>query len=383
MHIGIEATAWDLRRGFGRHLRCLVTALLALESGHRFSLFSDCPSLPADLPGETRVVATGNGDPKAAGQPRTPRELWRLSRTLADPSLDILLFPSVHSFVPVWSRAQKIVILHDVTADLYPAMTFGSWRDRWLWNLKVALARWQAHRLVTVSEHSRQGLVQRFGCAQIEVLGEASDPIFRPLEEAELSPGLRARGVSVDRRLLVYVGGFAPFKNVAGLLASFARLAFQPHLLDVDLILVGEDRGDVFHSSVDELRSQVASLGLDRRVHFTGFVSDPELVGLLNLATLLVLPSFNEGFGLPAVEAAACGCPVVATQSSPLPQLLGRGGLFVDPHAPEQLQQALEQVLSDSELRSRMASAALAAARRLSWEDPARRLLTLLEKSVA
>jgi glycosyltransferase involved in cell wall biosynthesis len=103
---------------------------------------------------------------------------------------------------------------------------------------------------------------------------------------------------------------------------------------------------------------------------------------LLNLSTVLVLPSFMEGFGLPAIEAAACGCPLVATTASPLPSLLGDGGLFIDPSQPEELEVALTQVLESESLRSQMRDAGLAAARQLTWESAAQQMIVLMQKVV-
>lgn len=372
MHVGIEATAWDMQRGFGRHLRSLVGALWSLKPRHRFTLFSAVPGW-SGLPENVRTTQVPAG--------RSFRELCGLSRALSDPKLDVLLFPSVHSFVPTWSRARKLVILHDVTADLYPGLAFGTWRDRLLWRIKTRWAIWQAHRLLTVSEHSRQGLRRKWGDRDIEVLGEASDPIFQPRSLPGPSPLLVGRGVPKGRRLVVYVGGFAPFKNLSRLLDAFGRIAAKPQFRDVHLILVGEDRKEVFHSEVEALRQKIQAQCLGHRVCFTGFLADSDLVELLNLSVVLTLPSLNEGFGLPAVEAAACGCPVVATRESPLPELLGSGGIFVDPYSPAELQAALERVLSDRDLRDRMSRAALAQAGQLRWETAAHRLLAVLEAS--
>ena len=115
---------------------------------------------------------------------------------------------------------------------------------------------------------------------------------------------------------------------------------------------------------------------------FTGYLSDEEVVQLLNLSELLLLPSFCEGFGLPAVEAAACGTPAVVTTRSPLPQLLGEGAVAVDPLNRAGWREAIAGILSDSGRGERMSIAALAAARRLSWENSARQLLSAFEEVV-
>jgi glycosyltransferase involved in cell wall biosynthesis len=121
----------------------------------------------------------------------------------------------------------------------------------------------------------------------------------------------------------------------------------------------------------------VEALGLSNRVVFAGFLEDGDVVALLNLATVLLLPSLMEGFGLPAVEAAACGCPVIATKASPLEGLLGDGGVYIEP-VEREIARALERVLSSEDMRLRMSEEALRAARRLTWDRAARQLMEVI-----
>jgi glycosyltransferase involved in cell wall biosynthesis len=176
------------------------------------------------------------------------------------------------------------------------------------------------------------------------------------------------------------VGGFSPHKNLETLVAAFARIASHSELSDARLVMVGEYKREVFHSYFGFIKQQVEDLGITDRVLFTGYLPDDELLVLLNLSTVLVLPSLMEGFGLPAIEAAACGCPVIATTASPLPTLLGEGGLFIDPTNAEDLELALTRVLGSETLRKRMREAGLFAASQLTWHGAARQMLSLIQK---
>ena len=153
---------------------------------------------------------------------------------------------------------------------------------------------------------------------------------------------------------MTYVGGFGPHKNLERLVRVFATLSRLPEFDDVRLVMVGEFAREVFHRHFGAIRALVAELGIDDRVIFTGYLPDEELVVLLNRSTVLVLPSLMEGFGLPAVEAAACGCPVVATTASPLPDVLGEGGLYTDPGSTEQLEQASDRSCLPKNFEPRM-----------------------------
>jgi glycosyltransferase involved in cell wall biosynthesis len=385
MRIAVDATCWSQLRGYGRHARCLLGALLRLDTANHYTFVVDSPEIRPPLPERVDLRLVDARRPTtvaaAASGRRSVGDLWRMSRAMSAAGADLLLFPTVYSYVPVWSGARKIVVIHDVIVETYPELSLPSRVARCLWSLKVGLARRQADAVVTVSETSRQGIIDRFKLPpdRVFVVGEASDPVFRVLEAPRLTSRLRSLGVTGSGRSVVYVGGFGPHKNLGALVDVFGRLAARSEFEDVQLVMVGNYQDDVFHSEFTTLRDQVAAGGLERRVVFTGYLPDDELVVLLNLATAMVLPSLLEGFGLPAVEAAACGCPVIATTASPLPALLGAGGLYVDPRKHEELEAALSRVLSSESLRRALRAAGLASAGRLTWEAAARQMLGVLQ----
>lgn len=387
MRIAIDATCWHNARGYGRHARALLRALVAADRDSSYTFFLDAPA-PAHEPlperAEVRLVQASSPTAVAASSAgrRSLRDMGRMSRALSTSGFDVVLFPTIYSYVPLWSRAKKVVMIHDVIAEKFPALTLPSWTARLFWKAKVALGRWQADALVTVSEHSRRGIVEHFRLSpeRVHVVGEASDPAFRLLQNPAFSPRLQQLGLHQRGRTVVYVGGFNPHKNLETLVRSFARLAQHPDLADVHLVLVGDYKNEVFHSYYGTVRRLVEEAGLTQRVTFTGFLLDEDLAILLNHAALLALPSLLEGFGLPAVEAAACGCPVLATTASPLPELLSAGGVFVDPHDQTGWDKALVDLLRSDEKRQQMRKAALAAAARLTWDAAAQQMMAVLRK---
>ena len=134
------------------------------------------------------------------------------------------------------------------------------------------------------------------------------------------------------QRLILYVGGLAPHKNLAGLIEGFAKAVSDDALGDVDLVLAGDPKGDGFHSNVEDLHASVKAKGLGERVHFPGFVPDAILPALYSDALAVAMPAFSEGFGLPAAEAITCGTPVIATKGGAVAEVVGSAGLFFDPH---------------------------------------------------
>jgi glycosyltransferase involved in cell wall biosynthesis len=388
VRIGVDATCWENTRGYGRHARALLTALVALDHDNDYTFVLDTPPAIASLPAGagTRLVRSGAPTVVAASARghRAIGDMWRVGRALSAGDFDVVLFPTIYSYVPVLTRARKIIVIHDVIADTYPQLTLPSPTARILWKAKVAAGLRQADAIVTVSDFSRDGIVQRFGIQpeRIAVVGEASDPVFRRLPDAALTTRLRDLGVPEAGRLVVYVGGFSPHKNLEPLVDAVASLASRPGFEDIRLVMVGEHKREVFHSYFDVVARRVAAAGLANRTIFTGYLADEDVVVLLNRSAVLALPSLIEGFGLPAVEAAACGCPVVATTASPLPGLLGDGAICVDPREPGGLAAALERVLASESLQASMRKAGLDAAGRLTWEAAARQMLDVL-RSVA
>lgn len=388
MRVGIDLSCWASRRGYGRFVRNLVQALLALRPRQDLVFLLDAQSADRpDLPdGGCRIVATTREAPTAAASAvgrRSLRDLAAMSAAAARARLDTLFFPSVYTWFPVPTNATVILGVHDVIAEDYPDLVFPDPRGRRLWALKGRLARWQADFLLTVSAHARAGVLRHFRCPpeRVWVVGEAPDAAFRPLAPGEIDRGLLGSwGLGEGDPFLVYLGGLNPHKNLGTLLDALAALRRRPGLESTRLVVIGELESDPFTPGAAEVRARTSALGLDGTVVFTGFLGDEEVVHFLSAARALVLPSFAEGFGLPAVEAAACGTPVVATRNSPLPELLDGGGLFFDPKDGGALLEALACLLADEGERARKGRIALERARALTWERSARQMLDLLDE---
>jgi glycosyltransferase involved in cell wall biosynthesis len=385
MRIGIDATSWHNNRGYGRHARSLIRELVRLDSANRYTLFFDSREGAGGLPPNAAIRLVAASRPAAvaaaASGRRSLADMWAVSRAISREPLDLVLFPTIYSYVPVWTAARKLVIIHDVIAETYPHLTLPRLPARVFWKTKVALGRWQADALVTVSEYSRRRIVEYFRVPpeSVFVVGEAGDPAFRRLPGAAPTPLLGSLGLDGRRPAIVYVGGFSPHKNLEALVGAFAALAREERFRDTLLVMVGEYKKETFHSYFGTIAAQVERLGLQDRVIFPGYLPDEELAVLLNLSTVLALPSLMEGFGLPAVEAAACGCPVVATKASPLAELLGEGVISIEPEQGA-LERGLRAVLDSPGLRARMGEAAHRAASALTWEAAARQMMEVMRK---
>lgn len=387
LHVGIDATCWNNRRGYGRHARSLLGALVALDRSNHYTLVLDGAPPQENLPDNVtvRIVSTSAPTTVAASAEghRSLPDMWKMSRALSDSHFDAVFFPTVYSYVPVLTRARKIVMIHDAIAETYPELTTPRRVARAFWKLKVKAGQFQADALLTVSEYSRRELVKCLGVPadRVHVVGEAADPVFRCLPCPVPTARLASFDINFHQPVVVFVGGFSPHKNLPVLMDAVAELALRKGFAELQMVMVGDHQNEVFHSHFQELREHARKLGIQDHVIFTGYLPDQEVVVLLNLATVLVLPSLMEGFGLPAFEAAACGCPVIATKASAVPDLLGDGGLYIQPTDVSALESSLRLVIESPEVRTRMKAAALEASARLTWSAAARQLLDVLQMS--
>jgi len=389
MIIGIDATCWANGRGYGRFARELMRAMTRLAPDDQFVCFGDRRSFEAypDPAPNVRLVAVAvDESPTVAASANSHRsltDLLRLTRAVSREKLDAFFSPSVYTFFPLPPGLPAVVTIHDTIPERFPALTLPTRRARFFWSLKVRLALMQARMVLTVSEYSAKSIAQVLHVPRhrIRVSVEAPAAAYRPVSPDEARAAARRAGLPDEAPWFIYVGGFNPHKRVDLILRAHAALVeagkSPPHLL-----LVGSRNGDVFHKEAEQLDGIVRDAGTGQLVHWTGFVADEELRPLLAGATALLLPSEAEGFGLPAVEAAACGTPVIATVESPLPDLLTGGGIFVKPGDLAGLQDAMRRLLEDPVLRATMGRRALEKAAALSWDRGAEGALAAIRESV-
>jgi glycosyltransferase involved in cell wall biosynthesis len=375
MRIGIDGGTWNNQRGFGRFTRELVRAL-SPSGPHRYTLFLSPDAEGASVPPHVDIVRVPvRVAPSVAASAdgwRSPSDMWRMSRAMSRAPIEAVFFPAVYTYVPILGPMPVVVGIHDVIAERYPDLVFATGRARWFWRLKVAAAVRQATRIVTVSAHSRRGIHKMLGVPfdRIHVVSEAPADVFRRIGDRSVVDDALARlGLSPATPVVAYLGGLSPHKNLLRLVTAFSRIVREGHG-DARLLLIGDFERDVFYSSYPALRAIVAR-ECPAHVIFTGRLEDDVVACLLNGVSALVLPSMDEGFGLPAVEAAACGAAVIATRESAMPDVLGDAALYVDPASENDIHGALTRVLNDPNLRRDLGARAAARVADLSWRATA------------
>jgi len=336
----------------------------------------------------TVVVETRHPAVQAASHEgrRSIRDVLAMTRAASRHRLDAFFFPSVYTWFPLFPSVHAVVTIHDAIAERFPELTVPTRRARFFWGLKVRLALMQSRGVLTVSEFSARDIARVLGVApaRIAIASEAPASAFKPSDDPkDIDRIAHKYGLPENASWFIYVGGFNPHKNVTDIVRSHARLAAEIGGDAPYLVLVGTRDADVFQGEMPEIEKTVREAGHERLVIWTGFVPDQELRHLNSGAIALVLPSDAEGFGLPAIEAAACGTPSIATTESPLPNLLRGGGVFIAPRDQAALLDAMRTLATDPDRRSALGAVALARSRELEWESGARAAVAAIRRAAA
>lgn len=389
MRIGVDATCWANPRGYGRFTRELTPVMAAQAPGDTFVCFVDQRAanvFDLRLPNVEMSLVRLDQSPTtaaAADDHRSLLDMFRLTWAVSRASLDVFWSPSAYTFFPLPPRLPAVVTIHDAIADRFPELTLPTRQARLFWRLKMSLAIAQADLVLTVSDFAAEEIKRVLGVnpSRIRVALEAPADAYRHRPSPqEVSDAAIRYHLPAGARWFVYVGGFNPHKHVDVLVRAVATLGRELGPQAPHLVLVGPTSSDVFHSDQGRIQQVIRDEGIEDRVHWPGFVPDEQLRLIHASALALVLPSECEGFGLPAVEAAACGTAVIATTESPLPQLLAGGGLFVAPRDAGALVAALRTMATDEPGREAMGRQARVRANELTWDRGARAALAALRE---
>jgi glycosyltransferase involved in cell wall biosynthesis len=308
--------------------------------------------------------------------------MFKFTRAAWRSGLDLFYSPSVYSYFPLPPALPAVVTIHDAIAERFPDLTLPARKDRLAWRAKVTLAKAQSKLILTVSPYAAREIATHLHIApnRIRVTLEGVSEVFRPSRAADIRDAADRAGVPAGRRWVIYVGGFGPHKRVDVLLRAHADVARRQGPRAPLLLLAGP-LGAGFHEDTASLRRIIRESGTEAFVRWIGYVPDEDLRHLHSGALALALVSASEGFGLPAVEAARCGAPVIATTESPLPEILAGGGVFVAPGDPAPVARAIERLLDDEAGRREMGEIAREKASLLSWPRAARLALDALEEA--
>jgi glycosyltransferase involved in cell wall biosynthesis len=362
MRIGIDATALPPQPvGAGNYIIQLIRALASLKVNDEFVIFAQqrgqaLISLPENDSFEWTILEDRNP---------VSRLIWEQTlfpQLIKRSGVDLL--HSMHYTRPVRLPCASVVTFHDMTFFLYPELHTRA--KRLFFPLAIRASARQADALTAVSESTRQDAIRILGISPEKIAATqlGVDPAFRPINDAGFKRVI-AEKYDLPERFILYVGLLEPRKNLPMLIRAYKRLIDGGE--NFKLVLVGR-----YGWRYEELLRQINNLDLEGMVHFTGYVSQEDLPLVYNLSSLFVYPTLYEGFGLPALEAMACGVPVITTDVSSLPEIVGEAGILVPVNNVEALYGAMIAVLGDEDLRRKMINKGIQRAAKFTWEQTAK-----------
>lgn len=357
MRIAIDMqTTLAQKTGMGFYVQNLVDTLERLDRTHEYVKI--LPSTEQDFNSARRWWWDQVGFPRAAAS--SGADLWHQPAFSA----------------PIRHGKPLVVTIHDLIAihfaediPLGSRLYFGKW---------MPFSYRFADHIIAISEYTKRDVINLLGLPdeQITVIHEAADEVFRPIRERDELERVRAK-YKTGSRYILHVGTLNPRKNLEFLVRVFAvaRKKVGPSW---KLVITGK-KGWYYEG----LFQAVAALGLQDSVVFTGYVDEADKPALYNAASIFAFPSLFEGAGLPPVEAMRCGVPVVSSNTSSLPEMVGAGGILLSPTDAKGWVRALTSLMTDASLRREYAAKGQKQAKRFSWERTARETIAVYERVLA
>jgi glycosyltransferase involved in cell wall biosynthesis len=367
MRIGIDTRilSWNWT-GPWRYLSNLLKQLAKIDCSNEYFLFSHKnEAVPRIVQSNMKNVLI-----ESYLKGRTLDPIWSnllLPVALSRNRIDI--FHSPYQILPLVRFRPSIVTIHDIAFEIYPRDF--SIEDRIGLKMFTRLAAQAADIVIVPSIHGKTNITQLYKIpeSKVRVIYEAASEIFRPIDKKEAKERI-AQKYQIKNDFILYVGFIRPRRNIPTLLKAFHRLKKQ-YNLSHKLVIVGDSNPENIDFS-DFVKSDLQK----EIIHFRR-IPDEDMPLLYNAAEIFVYPSLYEGFGLPLVEAMACGTPIVASNAPPMPEMVGDAGLFVDPFDSSQMSQTIYDILADEYLRSNLREKSLKRSLFFSWKKTAEKTLSV------
>jgi glycosyltransferase involved in cell wall biosynthesis len=366
MHVAINAhllahTSSFRRAGVSHYIEQVLIHLGQIDRTNQYSVYTTrgLDSQALGLPPNFRVLPSRL--PTINPRVRIPWEQMLAPLLLRRIKADV--FHGVLNVLPLACPVPGVVTIHDLAFIRFP-QTFRAYNRVYL-DFATRLSARRAARILAVSENTRREVIEILGVPpeRVVVTPNAVRDHFRPPDPAALAAFRIAKGL--PERFVLYVGTLEPRKNLTTLLEAYAQVVRTQAVP----LLVGGGKGWLY----DEVFRRLEELGLREQVKFVGYIAEEELPLWYAAATVFVFPSIYEGFGMPPLEAMACGTPVITSNSSSLPEVVGDAGLMASPYDAGAFATAIERVLGDDQLRHELRERGLARARSFDWRVTAER----------
>lgn len=370
--IGIDARMYGPEQtGIGNYIRHLIVNLSEIDKSNRYVIFLlDKEFEKFELPAENFQKV------RVSSHWYSWREQVLLPFELLKCHVDLMHFP--HFNTPILYPGKSVVTIHDITPFFFPGHKMNSWLRRSAFKFVFSSSIKKANAVIAVSNSTRNDIVKHFGLNpdKIAVVYEGVDENFKILpNRGKISEELNAR-YNIEKPFIFYAGVWRNHKNIVGLLKAFSILK-ESLSGKYQLVLGGKE--DPYYP---EIMETISALGLEKDIILPGFIPDSEMSLFYNSCAIFVIPSFYEGFGLVGLEAFACGAPVVSSNTTSLPEVLGEAARYFDPHNAGEMSDVMLNALENPKIREQMIRDGFQQVQKYSWRRMARETFQIYQKQL-
>jgi glycosyltransferase involved in cell wall biosynthesis len=371
MKIGIDCRIYSSKfTGIGRYVYELTSRIAQHDNENEYVLFFNKSEFEKFTPSVKRIKKVLADSPIYS-----LKEQLHFLHILNKEKLDLMHF--THFNRPIFYNRPSVVTIHDLTLSYYPGKKKRSILHRLAYQLTLNASVKKAKRIITISKNSKNDLKKLLNVNEdkIRVVYQGVGSEFRQIEDANKIAGDLEK-YSIKKPFLLYTGVWRSHKNVPNLIKAFAEMKKNFDLPELSLVITGKE-----DPHYPEVKETVKALNLEKNVIFTGLVSESELVSLYNAAEIYVFPSLYEGFGLPPLEAMACGTPVAASDVSSIPEICGKGNaVFFDPQNFEDMALKIYALYSNKNLQRKLIEKGLNHVQEFSWDEMAKKTLSIYKE---
>ncbi|MBT5338102.1 glycosyltransferase family 4 protein [Candidatus Falkowbacteria bacterium] len=367
MIIAIDARMYGASQfsGIGTYIQKLTDELFMLDKTNEYILFLREPEFSRFNPPNERVTKV-----LTKVQHYTLTEQTSFILELMKHKFDLIHYPHFNS--PILYRKKSICTIHDITPFYYPGHKAKSGFRQWAYRTVFKSTMHKSRKIIAVSNSTKRDIVRHFNInsEKIEVIHHGVDERFKIIENSGIISTVKEK-FGITKPYIFFVSVWRSHKNIEGLIQAF-NLLKKKHNLDIQLVLGG--REDLHYTKVQD---EINRSPFKHDIIATGFIEDDELPAIYNGASAFVVPSFIEGFGLIGIEAQNCGCPVVSTNTSSMPETLGESALFFDPKNIEEMAKQINLVLTDKKTNQELIDKAKYNVERFHWRKCAEQTLQI------
>ena len=360
MRLAIDARGinWYKGTGIGTYTQNILKNLLNLDSVNHYHLYWAGENYEPYLKENSKLLLVSSRNHNFFEKNYFPSNLKR-------ENIEVYHIPQNGIGMSDSLPCKKIVTIHDLIPYTMPETVGKGYLTKFIYEMPHIVENSDA--IITVSEYSKKDILRFFPIdpERIFVTPLAADLKYRPLDKNNCKEFLKNK-YNITKPFILYIGGFSPRKNVKSLILAFSKV-FKELPEEYNLVVVGSDNKDQFAY----LNSLGMNMEISKQIIFTNYVPEQDLPMFYNACQVFAYPSLYEGFGLPPLEAMSCGVPVITSNLTSIPEVVGEAGLLIDPYEEDALRNALLTVLCDQKLQLELALKGIEKSKNYTWEKTA------------